>query len=95
MSQSLRGGPYFLLGSALAQQGRHPDAALALMRVPILHPHQRQLAAEALLAAAESLRQAGQLEQSRICLRELLRDHPKSQAAAAAKTKLELESTGG
>jgi len=94
MPQPLRAGPYHLLGQALARRGRHEEAALVHMRVPILYPRQRRLAAESLLAAADALRKNQQADEARICLRELLREYPDSTAAAAAKSQLQ-ETTGG
>lgn len=91
---ALRAGGYFIIGQTLARLGRHEDAALALMRVPVLYRQQRELSAESLLATAESLEKNDQADQARNCLRELLRDHPDSTAAAAAKRKLE-SATGG
>ena len=91
----LRAGAYHLLGQALLRQRHYQQAALALMRVPILYPGESGLAAESLLAAAEALEKNEQMDEARICLRELLRDHPGSTAAAAAKSKLEQTATGG
>jgi tetratricopeptide (TPR) repeat protein len=95
MPPSLRAGPCYLLAGLQARLGQHEQASLTFMRVPILHPQERLLAAEALLAAADSLERAGKVQESLICLRELVAEHPDSQAAAAAKTKLQRTSTGG
>lgn len=91
----LRAGAYHLLGQALARQSRHQEAALAFMRVPVLYAGEVELAAESLLAAADALESNKEIEVARICLRELLREHPGSKAAAAAKSKLEQTATGG
>lgn len=95
MPQSLRAGPYHLLGSALTREQKYQEAALALMRVPILYPHERELAAESLLAAATALEKSEQIGEARNCLRELVREYPASTAAAAAKTQLQTVKTGG
>ena len=95
MPASLRGGPYYLLGQLLAQEKQYDDAAIAFLRLPIMHPHDRTLAAESLLAAAEVLTASGDREQATICLQELVRDHADSAAAAAAKTMLAREKQGG
>ena len=59
LPESLRAGPYLVLGRALLY-GKMPDeAALALLRVPILFPAEPALAAEALTLAAQALEQAG------------------------------------
>lgn len=95
LPQPLRAGPYYLLGQLLAQQKQYDDAAIAFMRLPILYPGDRTLAAEALLAAAEVLSAGGDRGQATICLQELVRDHADSAAAAAAKTMLAREQQGG
>ena len=84
-----------LAGLALFGVAIGPEGRVALMRVPILFPHERELSAEALLAAADALEKDHQSDEARNCLRELLREHPTSNAAAAAKSKLEQAKTGG
>ena len=91
----LRAGGYFLIGQALARHRKLEEAALALMRVPVLYPRERELAAESLLAAADALEKNNNIDESRVALRELLRDHAGSNAAAAAKSKLQRNTTGG
>ena len=59
LDDSLRAGPYFLIGQAWARHGRHASAALALLRVPVLYPQDQNLAAEALLAAGDAARENG------------------------------------
>jgi len=66
----LRGGPYFLLGKALARLNKPEEAALALMRVPILYPGNRQLTKESLNLAAAQLEKLGRTEQAKAVARE-------------------------
>lgn len=82
---SLRAGPYFVLGRALAHQGRLDEAALALLRVPILYSHFRALAADALLAAGELLERTAQPVQARRLYGELLEKYPETAPAIRAQ----------
>lgn len=59
LPEALRAGPYLVLGRALAYHKRYEDAALALLRVPILYPGEEALSAEALALAAQALERAG------------------------------------
>ncbi len=92
---SLRAGPYYLFGQLLASQKQYDEAAIAHLHAPILHPRDRQLASESLLAAAESLAKAGDNGQATICLQELVRDYADSPAAAAAKSLIARQKQGG
>jgi hypothetical protein len=58
LDASLQAGPWFVVGQALARHNQHARAALAFLRVPILYPDDRDLAAESLLAAGEQLEKA-------------------------------------
>lgn len=95
MPPPVRGGPYYLLGQLFASHKQYDDAAIALMRAPVLHARDRLLASESLLAAAEALTAAGDNAQAAICLQELGRDYADSPAAAAAKTILARQKQGG
>ena len=70
-----RTGPYYVWGQALAQKRNYPAAALAYLRVPLLHPKHRDLAASALLEAGDALRLAGRVSQAASCYRELASDY--------------------
>lgn len=70
LPESLRAGPWFLFGQAARQAGEHEDAVLAWMRVPILYPENRPLAAEALREAAKSLEKLDRVEQAEKLRRE-------------------------
>ncbi|MBL9123825.1 MAG: tetratricopeptide repeat protein [Planctomycetaceae bacterium] len=86
----LAAGPYYVLGLGLA---RHPEqasaAALAFLRVPILYPRERRLAAAALLRAADVLKQAGEPAAARRLYEELVAEHGASLAGREAQTRLE------
>lgn len=96
MPDSIKAGPWYVLGRGYAQQGRHVEGAEALMRVPILFTEQGNLAAESLLAAGklmaahaedaedqvELLRTASDLYQ------EVLIHYADSTAAGEAKQRL-------
>jgi tetratricopeptide (TPR) repeat protein len=87
----LRAGPYLILGRALARLGQHERAALTLMRIPILHPIQYDLAAEALMLAGEELKQAGNEQEARSVFREVINDYPDHRLASAAQRQLDGE----
>jgi len=89
MSDELRPGPQFVLGQALARQGQHEQATLALLRVPILDPGRRELAPVALVEAGRSLEKLERSHQAAGLYREVLRDYPTSPAAAEALSRLE------
>jgi len=82
--KSLRCGPYFVLGTALATQGQTDEAVLYLMRLPIIYPRNESLAATALVRSAILLKEVGQSEQATTLLREILRNYPDSTWAARA-----------
>jgi tetratricopeptide (TPR) repeat protein len=85
----LRAGPYLTLGRALARLEQHERAALTLMRIPILHPIQYDLAAEALMLAGEELKQAGNKQEALSVFRELVNDYPDHRLASAAQQQLD------
>ena len=49
LPESLRAGPYYVLGQAYERLGLPDDAALAYLHVPVLFPERRELAARALV----------------------------------------------
>lgn len=91
----LRAGPYFVLGQALARrEDRRTAAALAYLRVPILYPRDRSLAAAALLGAGQATEQGGDAIEARRIYQELIQNYPESLASREGKSRLEqLEST--
>lgn len=90
MPESLRAGPLFILGTAQLQRRQWEDAALSLLRVAIVYPQDRSLAAQALLGAGRGLQQAQQAAEAARLYRELLREYPE-QTLAAAEAKARLE----
>ncbi len=90
--ESLAAGPYFVLGNARLRQ---PDraqwerAALALMRVAILHTSDRALAAESLLRAGEALKKLGQDNEAARVLRELAESYGDTRAAAELRGRVD------
>jgi tetratricopeptide (TPR) repeat protein len=88
MPEDLRPGPYFTYGRALARLGCREQAALAFLRVPILYPSHRDLAAESLLAAGRELELSGQVDEAVGLYREVTADYCGA-AAATARSRLE------
>jgi tetratricopeptide (TPR) repeat protein len=86
--QDLRAGPYFVLGQALANAGQHERAAQSLLRVPILYPADRPLAAAALLSAGQELEKIGQIREAVTLYREVVREHADAPPAAKAAGRL-------
>jgi tetratricopeptide (TPR) repeat protein len=88
MPRSLQAGPCFVVGTALAHQQQHQRAALVLLRVPILYPRHRNLAAESLWAAGEALDQAGQRAEARSVFRELRQNYPQDPLSRSAEQRI-------
>ncbi|MEA1951803.1 MAG: hypothetical protein U9N87_10490 [Planctomycetota bacterium] len=88
MPGRLRGGPYYVLGRAQAARGQWDGAALAWLRVPILHAGDRQLAATALFDAGHAMEKLGHTEESDIIYSELIQKHPRAAAAGEARRRL-------
>jgi len=87
--EQLRGGPYFLLGLALANTSQYEPAALAFMRVPILYPRQRELAARALLEAGRAMEKLDRPSEAGQLYREVLSRHKQDPAAIEAEQRVE------
>ncbi|MBI3465405.1 MAG: hypothetical protein HY000_20470 [Planctomycetes bacterium] len=88
MPELVRAGPYFVLGRALARKQRFEQAATTLLRVPILYPADRELAARSLVEAGACLQQLQQSQEAGSLYREVLDRHRASAAAAEAQTRL-------
>lgn len=80
---------YYCVGEAFAKHNQPQKAALAYLRIPILYPRTRPLAADALLAAAAQLEKMQQREQAAALYREVLSDYAALPAATAARQRLE------
>jgi tetratricopeptide (TPR) repeat protein len=85
---ALRAGAYYVLGAALAD-AQPEQAALALLKLPILYERERQLAAAALLAAGDCLEKLGRGVQAAGLYRELAGRFPQAPEAAQARRRLE------
>lgn len=79
--ESLAAGPYFVLGEAYRRLDQHEPAAWSYLRIPIMFPEQRGLAASALDAAARQIEQLEHSEEAQLVRQELER----LQAASAAR----------
>ncbi|QDU98469.1 tetratricopeptide repeat protein [Lignipirellula cremea] len=86
----LRGGSYYLLGRALVRQKKPQEAALALLRAPVLHADQQAIASDALRLAAQQFEGLGQTEEAASLYRELINHYKTSPMAAEAQTRLQL-----
>ncbi|MBN2218388.1 MAG: tetratricopeptide repeat protein [Pirellulales bacterium] len=89
MPEPLQAGPYYVLGRALARQGQLDEAALALLRAPILDPDNRSLAAAALVEAGSALEKLGRSRQAARLYREVLESHASTPQAAEARARWE------
>jgi tetratricopeptide (TPR) repeat protein len=90
MPERLAAGPYLLLGSAYYQRQQWPKAALALLRVAILYPEQRPLAAQALLDAGRSLEKLDRPKEALGLYRELIQTYPQeTRPVAEAQGRME------
>jgi tetratricopeptide (TPR) repeat protein len=85
----LRGVAWYLVGEALAGQGKSEEAALAYLQTALVYGRQRALAADALAAAGAQLEKLGRKEQAAGLYRELLRDFPASAAAVSAQARID------
>lgn len=97
MPIALRGGPYFVLGQALARHRQLDAAALALLRVPSQYGDDRPLAAIALALAGRALEADGHVDEATALYRQLLSEYPDSDRAADVRERVnELrKKTGG
>ncbi len=84
---ALGAGPDFVVGSALASR-QAERAVTLLLRVPILYPNQRQLAASALLAAGQMLEKLERPKEAQTLYGELWLTYPDRPEAAEARRRL-------
>ncbi len=89
MPERLRGGPYYVLGQARAARGHRERAALAWLRVPILHGDDPRLAAMALFDAGHAMEKLGRAEESKIMYSELIQKYPHATAAGEARRRMQ------
>ena len=88
LEPALRAGPYLTLGQVQARLGQYEEAALSLMRLPILYPRERYMTSEALLAAATSLENIGQQREAADAYREVVARYADTRAADEAQRRL-------
>jgi len=89
MPDPLRAGPYYVLGLARAQRKQWDGAALAWLRVPILYPEHRVLAARSLVEAGRVLEGLGRSEQAARLYDEVVNRYSKTPSEAEARARLE------
>jgi hypothetical protein len=85
--ERLRAGGYYVVGSALARQQQGEDAALTLLRVPVLYPQERDLAARCLADAAALLEGQGKADEAARLRRELTTKYAGTRDAEEAKSR--------
>jgi hypothetical protein len=85
--ERLRAGGYYVIGSALARQPQPDEAVLALLRVPVLYPQERNLAARCLADAARLLEGASKVDEAARLKRELTTKYAETRDAEEAKTR--------
>ncbi len=85
--EPLRAGGYYVVGSALARQQQAEDAALTLLRVPVLYPQERTVAAHALADAAGLLEGLGKPDEAARLRRELTTSYAETRDAEEAKPR--------
>jgi tetratricopeptide (TPR) repeat protein len=84
--ETLRAGAYFILGSALAAE-QPEEAALALMKLPILHQREYHLAAAALVTSGDCLEKLQRPDQALSLYREAATRFGQSTFAAEAEQR--------
>ncbi len=85
----LRVGGHWVLAQAHARLFQPQQSALHLLRVPVLFPKHRQLAARALLQAAEQLQRLGQRREATRLLQELAIQYDSTPEADQARRMLQ------
>lgn len=89
MPEPLRAGPYYVLGRGWAHRQAWEEAALAWMRLPILYPQHRFLAARSLVDAGRSLEKLGRPAEATRLYGEVVADFSDTPSLAEARTLLE------
>ncbi len=91
MPRSLRAGPYLVLAEAQTKTGQNEQALINLMKVPILYPEQKSLAAAALYRTGKLLSASGKPTQSQTIFNELKKRYPQTIWAQKATQSLQLK----
>jgi tetratricopeptide (TPR) repeat protein len=89
MPAEIRASGYFVVAEALTRWKQPEEAALAYLRIPLVHNEQRLMAADALVAAGNLHEQLGRGEQAAGLYREVLSGYSRTPAAEVARAKLE------
>jgi len=87
MPERLAAGAYLVVGRARARLRQWEPAALALLRVAILYPQHRELAARALLEAGRALEGLDRKAEAARLYRELIRNYPQQTLSVAEAQK--------
>jgi len=82
--ESLRAGPYFVMASGYSRQVQPESAALTYLKVPVLFPKARRLAARSLAEAAQEAIRLGREDDARLMQREIIEKYPDSPEATEA-----------
>lgn len=88
MPAEIRASGFFLVGEAWSRLDQPAEASLAYLRVPLVHPQQRAMAADALLAAGRQLEKLNRGPEAAGLYREVMTGYVRSSAADEAKTRL-------
>ncbi len=88
MPAEIQPSGWYVVGDALARLDQAEEAALAYLRVPLVHGQPRVMAADALVAAGEQLEKLARKEQAAGLYREVLADYSTCPAASEAQTRL-------
>jgi hypothetical protein len=85
MSPGMRAGPLFLLGQAWQRAGDDSRAAIAWMKIPVLHPDETDLAVDALLRAAGRM----DVTERESAYQEIIKRYPFHPQASVAQQELD------
>lgn len=89
--ETLRAGPWWVIGRAWARLEDVERAALAMLHVPVLYPQERALSADALLSAAQLLDAAGQPAAAMRLNQELISRYPGDRLSAQLSERLQVD----
>jgi len=88
MPETLRAGPYYVLGQAYDRLGLPDAAALAYLHVPLLFPERRELAARALVSAGRLSSRGGFREEAASMWNEVMKVYADTPQSAEAEQLL-------
>ncbi len=93
MPRFVRAGPYYVLAEMQTRSAQFDQAAINLMRIPILYPKQHSLAAAALFQTGDLMQNNDKTTEARTVWMELVQKHPHSLWAKQAADKLNSRTT--